>query len=113
MARPQLNRKLRLETVYRERDGAGGYIETWQLVGELWADVKPGTGKETDLEGLTISSVPYKITVRAAAHGSPSRPIPGQRFRDGVRIFRILSVTELDQSARYLTCVAREEEVSS
>ena len=65
------------------------------------------------MEGLSISTIPYKITVRAAPHGAPSRPIPGQRFRDGVRIFRILSVTELDKGSRYLTCVAREEEIVS
>ena len=83
------------------------------LVGILWAAVKPGTGREMDMAGLTISSVPYKITVRAAARGAPSRPVPGQRFRDGDRIFRIVAVTETHNDPRYLTCVAREEEIAA
>ena len=110
---PTLNRRLKLETVYRTRDDAGGYSETWQVVGELWASLKPGTGRETELGGLTLSKVPYRITVRAAPHGAVSRPVAGQRFRDGERVFKITAVTEADAKARYLTCFALEEEVAA
>ncbi|MEL7114219.1 MAG: head-tail adaptor protein [Pseudomonadota bacterium] len=110
---PVLNRKLKLETAYRTRDDMGGYTEIWQVLGELWAQVKAGTGREIEVEGITVSSVPLKITVRATPYGAPSRPAPGQRFREGDRTFRILTVTEADAAARYLTCVAVEEEVTS
>lgn len=109
---PNLNRKLTLETLYRTRDDAGGYTESWHGLGVLWASVQPGTGREAELEGLSISSVPYRITVRAAPMGSPSRPKPGQRLRDSERIFRLIAVTEAKGSAHYLTCFAREEEVT-
>lgn len=109
----RLNRKLKLDKVYRTRDDAGGYVETWHYLGDIWAHIKAGTGNEADLEGLSISTIPYKITVRAMPPGSEQRPTAGQRLRDGERIFRILSVTEIDQGARYLVCTAREEEVSS
>ena len=111
MRAPQLNRKLQLEQFVTTSDGAGGYSEIWQYVGELWADLTPSSARETDRVGLTLSSVPIKVVVRAAPHGAPSRPQTGQRFRDGTRVLRIYGVTETDPKLRYLTCFTREEEV--
>jgi head-tail adaptor len=113
MTGPCLNRKLRLEVPFRTRDDAGGYDTTWAVEGTLWAAVAPGTGSEAEVAGLSISSVPFKITVRASPIGSPARPVAGHRLRDGDRVFRVLAVTEADAMARYLICTAREEEVSS
>ena len=113
MKRPDLNRKLTLEGPYRTRDDTGGYMTTWSVLGTLWASVKAGTGRADDLAGLSGSPVRYKITVRAAPYGAPSRPRAGQRFKDGDRRFQILAVTEADGDARYLTCVAREDEVTA
>ena len=113
MKRPVLNRKFNLETAIRTGDDSGGYDTNWMVLGEIWASVRAGTGKEAELAGLSISAVPYKITVRAAPIGSQSRPMAGQRLRDGDRVFRVLAVTEADSAARYLTCFAREEEVKA
>lgn len=110
---PTLNRRLKLERSVRTRDDAGGYTEAWAVVGDLWAAVKPGTGREGQATGLTLAKVPYKITVRAAPHGAPSRPVAGQRFRDGDRIMHILAVSDSDPKARYLTCFALEAEVAA
>lgn len=52
----------------------------------------------------------FRITVRAAPQGAPSRPTPLQRFRDGARLFAIEAVTEADPEGRFLVCFAREEE---
>lgn len=109
MSGPKLNRKLTLEAPVRVMDGAGGYSESWTALGELWAEIRPGTGREAERGELAVASVPLKITVRAAEPGAPSRPMPGQRFREGVRTFRILSVFEADAAARFLVCSAREE----
>ncbi len=109
MRKPKLSRKLVLEAPVRVADGAGGFSETWEVVGTLWADIKPGTGREVAAAGLSVSTVPYKITVRAAPYNAPSRPAAGQRFVDGGRVFRVLAVTEVDSEARFLTCFAREE----
>ena len=104
-----LNRKIVLETPTRVQDGAGGHSESWQALGVLWANIKAGTGREAAGEFVTVSTVPYRIVVRASPEGSPSRPRADQRFRDGNRVFRILAVSEYDPAARYLTCHAREE----
>lgn len=109
METPRLNRELVLEERQRTPDGAGGYTEAWVALGTLWADLRPGSGREEAFEGVTLSSVGLRIIVRAAPPGAPSRPRPDQRFREGDRRYRIVAVTERDPSGRYLTCFAHEE----
>ena len=109
MRLPVLNRRLVLESVTRNSDGAGGFVESWDVLGELWAEVKPRSGGERDREDVGVSRLDVRVTVRSAPVGSTRRPDAGQRFRDGSRIFRIMAVTEPDVAGRYLTCLAREE----
>lgn len=109
MSAPQLNRPLVLEAMSRVADGAGGFAESWGALGTLWAEVKPGAGRDAAGEEVVMGVVGYRITLRGAPQGSPARPAPGQRFRDGGRLFAILAVTEADAAGRYLTCFAREE----
>lgn len=106
---PVLSRCMVLEAPLRVADGAGGFSETWEPLGRLWAEVTPRTGGERAGEELTLARVPYRIVVRAAPQGAPSRPVPGQRFREGMRFFQIRAVTEADGRGKYLTCFAEEE----
>lgn len=103
-----LNRQLVLEAPQTEADGAGGFRVTWVEVGRLWARIVQRRGFETFSGARIRSRVPYRITVRAAPIGAPSRPRPEQRFREGARIFEILSVTENDLRGRYLEIEAAE-----
>lgn len=109
MTAPRLSRKLVLEVPEHVPDGAGGFTEGWAVRGLLWAELKAGSGREVAGDAAPISASSYRITVRAAPHGAPSRPEPNHRFREGARIFKILAVSERDPGARYLTCFAREE----
>ena len=106
---PDLNRSLVLETPAQVADGAGGFALTWTTIGTLWGEITAGSGRDPAGVEITLASVPYRITVRGAAVGSPRRPVPQQRFRDGTRVYHILAVTERDAEALYLTCFAREE----
>lgn len=109
---PKLNRALVLEAPDRVPDGSGGYAATWRVLGTLWAELRPGSGRETAGRAVTLSRVPYRIIVRGSPQGSSARPQPDQRFRDGDRVFRILAVTEADGQGRYLVCHAEEETVA-
>lgn len=108
----RLNRKLILEGPGTQADGAGGMRKLWSARGTLWAAVVPATGGEREAEALTLSGVAVRIYVRGAPVGSPSRPRAEDRFVEGARVFRILSVTEADADGRYLVCQAREEVVA-
>lgn len=107
-----LTRLLALEEAQRVADGAGGYSLAWVALGALWAQVDAGTGRERAVESVTQSIVGYRITVRAAPSGSPRRPRPEQRFREGTRVFRIVAVAERDARGMYLDCTCIEEVVA-
>lgn len=109
MKMPNLNRKLVLETPLRVSDGAGGYSETWDALGILWAEVTVRTGRERSEAGAPVSAVSCKIVVRGAPIGSQARPKPEQRFREGARVYVIRAVAERDPQGRFLTCFADEE----
>ncbi len=109
MRLPVLNRKLVLEAPDRTSDGAGGYTIVWAPLGEVWADVRPGSGRESEVHSLPRSQVSLTVFLRAAPVGASSRPVAGQRFRDGARIFNITAVTETGASRHYLQCRVQEE----
>lgn len=109
MSAVTLNRRLVLEEASRVGDGAGGFAQAWVPLGTVWAWLRAGSGRERIGGTLTVSAVPYRVTVRAAPFGAVSRPRPDQRFRDGDRIFRILAVADDDADRRYLTCHCTEE----
>jgi head-tail adaptor len=109
MSRVRLTRELALEARRSVPDGLGGYVESWVTLGRMWAEVVAGTGRDVAGEEVTVSAVPYRITVRAAPPGSEQRPRPDQRFREGTRVFRIVAVAERDAEGRFLRCFAQEE----
>lgn len=109
MGAPRLNRKLVLESSERVPDGAGGFVQSWVAQGTLWAQITAGAGAERAGADAQLSRTRLRIILRAAPHDAPSRPRPDQRFREGIRVFRILSVAESDADTRYLICQAEEE----
>ncbi len=111
MRRPHLNRALVLEASVRQADGAGGFTETWQPLGTVWAEVAPVTGRKALGDGGDLGRQPVKITLRAFPEGATERPVPGQRLRQGSRAYMIFSVCEADRAGRYLMCRAEAEVV--
>jgi head-tail adaptor len=109
MKAPHLTRALVLEAPVRLPDGAGGFTSGWAVLGTLWAEVSPGSGTEAAAVGTALSRVLHRVTVRGAPVGSGSRPRAEQRFREGSRVFKILSVTERDPAGRFLICQTEEE----
>ncbi|MER5170239.1 head-tail adaptor protein [Thioclava kandeliae] len=110
MSVPNLSTCLVLEEPRSVPDGAGGLIETWVELGEIWAALDFGTGTERADQLRVIAAVSVSITVRSALPTSPRRPVANQRFRLGARVFRILAV--VDDQPGYLRCFSREEVVT-
>ena len=109
MARYYLNRPLVLEEAVSTPDGAGGVSVTWTALGTLWAEMRAGAGSEKLGPIAPEGRMLHRVFTRAAPQGSPQRPRPDQRFRDGARIFTILAVGEADPAGAYLISVVREE----
>ena len=104
----RLTRALVLEVAQRVGDGAGGWTEVWAALGTVWAEVRPGAGREGEALGAAVPVQPLRIVVRGVPQGHALRPVAGMRFRDGARLFRLLAVTEADAAGRYLICAAEE-----
>lgn len=108
----KLNRRFALEVAERVPDGAGGHAENWTVLGTLWGQLKSGAGRERLTGGVALSAVSCRIIFRAAQAGSPQRPKPEQRLREGSRVYRILAVGDYDRAGRYVICHASEEVLS-
>lgn len=108
---PNTNRQLVLEDPQRLSDGAGGYSESWAPLGTVWADLASQSGRRTGQDGTSLSLQRYRVFLRASPQGARSRPRPGQRFREGQRLFLIDAVSEADTQGRYLVCHCIEEVV--
>lgn len=106
---PQLNRRLTLQVHQSQPDGAGGANMTWVSLGILWAEIKPGSGREIADVEVKRSAVTHRITLRAAPFGSDRRPVAGNRLVEGARTFFIHAVADADMDGRFLTCFATEE----
>lgn len=105
----RLNRAMVLEEAQSSADGAGGRTLVWHALGTLWCELRPGSGRERRGESVPEGWMLFRIYLRAALPGSPQRPRPDQRLREGIRVFRILSVSEADAAGAWLVCHAREE----
>jgi head-tail adaptor len=106
---PRLDRALVLESPERVPDGAGGFSTVWTVLGTLWGHVRAGAGRLEAAEQVTLSTLTFRIYVRAAADGDARRPRPEQRFRAGGRLFRVQAVTEAPDMPGLLVCFATEE----
>jgi head-tail adaptor len=105
---PRLRRRLLLEERVSLPDGSGGFAVSWQPLGALSADMVASAGREDFVAAQLRPRVRYRILVRCAPVGSPSRPRPEQRFREGERVFNILTVAEADPAGRFLEIQAEE-----
>lgn len=105
---PDLSRELILETRQLVPDSMGGVVTSWVELGTLWAGVTARTGREGVVAEKETSLGGFRIMVRGAPVGAPSRPRPDQRFREGTRIYNILAVSEADPHGRFLICYAEE-----
>jgi len=109
MARYALNRPLVLEAAQPTPDGAGGQVLNWTALGTLWAEMRPGGGRERLGLIAPEGQMLHRVYTRAAPQGSPQRPRPDLRFRDEGRVFMILAVGEADVAGAFLVSLVREE----
>ncbi|UWQ21006.1 head-tail adaptor protein [Jannaschia sp. W003] len=108
MSGPRLTRRLDRLVPVRTGDGAGGYAEGWESRGTLWAEVDARSGGVRVTETGAVPRLRVRITCHALPQGHPGRPAPGDRLRDGARLFAVEAVHEDDPSGRFLVCFARE-----
>ena len=107
---PELNRAMVLETRALNPDGGGGQVEAWVALGTLWAAIERPAARLVADGAREVPALRVRIIVRAAPTGQDRRPLPGQRMRQGDRIFAIQAVSEYDPKGRFLQLWAEEDQ---
>lgn len=98
-----LNRRLVLEAPLEMPDGAGGITRTFESAATLWASLVPLSSHEADEAAQRGVTVTHRIDLRFSADITPRH-----RFRDGDRIYRIVSLRDRDGRRRFLRIEAEE-----
>lgn len=99
----EFRHRLTLEAPVRTADEGGTAVVTWTAVAEVWAAIRPTSGRErVDADRLT-GHVTHEIRIRWRAGVDAT-----QRFRLGPRIFAINAARDLDERRRLLVCACEE-----
>ena len=100
----ELRHALHIEAAIETPDGMGGFDVTWTDVALVWAQIQQAKNRVEDFAARKLEEVTHTITIRFRDDVQA-----GQRFNSTGRIFRILSVNDIDGTRRYLDCKTREE----
>jgi SPP1 family predicted phage head-tail adaptor len=98
-----LRTELRLEQVTQTPDGFGGKTEIWNEIAVVFGRFEPLTVGQMFRADQDIESATHRITIRMRG-GVKS----AMRFKLGARLFRIVTVTDPDETGRYLNCYCEE-----
>ena len=101
-----LRHRLTLEQLQREDDDGGGFTESWVEVATLFADLRPVGGSENVEADRLAGRVTHEVSLRYRAGVQPA-----MRFRQGGRLFHIVSVINVEERNRWLTCLCEEREL--
>lgn len=99
----QLTARLDLESPVETPDGQGGVTVSHAVESSHWARLEPVSADLVELGHVERERVTHRIWIRHAAGVTA-----GKRFRKGTRVFDILTVSDPDETGRYLVCRARE-----
>lgn len=63
----QLDQRVTIQRIERTSDGAGGETTAWVDFASLWANVKPASGRELQIEGRMTAAFSTVFTIRRRA----------------------------------------------
>jgi SPP1 family predicted phage head-tail adaptor len=98
-----LNRRLTLEAPVDSSDGAGGVVRGFETAATLWAEVTPVSAARAFEAERLGARITHRIGIRFSGDITTKH-----RFRDGGRIFRIVSLRDRDGRKRFLQIEAEE-----
>lgn len=97
-------RRMGLEAPLDSPDGSGGFDRTWQENGLHWVYLRPLAARAGTHGGIASAEMRFRAKVRASADGAASRPVAGQRFRDGQAVYLIGAVVASGDDPFWLQC---------
>ena len=101
-----LRQRISIEEPQRLSDGGGGADETWVLVAEVWASLRPLAGNERIEADAIAGTVTHEVVMRYRAGLGG-----GQRLRLGDRLFDLRAVLDVEERKRFLRCLVEERDL--
>lgn len=99
-----LRTELILEDAIESGDGAGGVVRQWIEVATVFAHVEPVRARARYGADQRQVDITHRITMRHR-----DAIFRRMRFRRHERVFAIETVTDPDETGRYLVCETRED----
>lgn len=99
----RLRYKVALQKATDTADGGGGRSQVFNTIAELFADIRPTGGDETDRQGKVQPKTQYKIIIRHRADISTD-----YRISYDSRIFQIQNILNIDERDRFLELAVSE-----
>lgn len=88
-------------------DSYGQPIETWSTVGDVWAEIKPLSGRQLETLAEQFEDITHQITLRYSADIDAKDRLV---YRD--RYFEVLHVINFDERDRELRVMAVERKAN-
>jgi SPP1 family predicted phage head-tail adaptor len=98
-----LRTELRLEQATQTPDGFGGKTEVWNETAVVFGRFEPLSSNQFFRGDQDIETATHRITIRMRENVKSA-----MRFKLGQRFFRIITVTDPDETGRYLNCYCEE-----
>lgn len=99
----KMNKWIHLEVLEPISDGGGGYTDTWRPIWEGWAERQPPKPRDITMAQQNTFTLTHVFRIRHT-----DRIDRSMRFREGERIFQILSYHADDPRERYLKVYCQE-----
>lgn len=98
-----LNKMVTIQKRGQTQDSAGQRRDTWQKVADVWASVRPVSGRNFFAASGERADVSHEIILR---HGPTVKA--GDRIMLGARTFEVVRPFNVDERDRYLKLMATE-----
>jgi len=98
-----LRHYVKLQHATYVQDSSGATTETWTDIANIWAQIKPLSGRQMDIAKQAQSEVTHEIIVRYRENVTPDK-----RIKYGSRIFYIESVMNIEERNNWLILRCKE-----
>lgn len=97
-----LKKRVTILKQVRVSDGQGGFTETWQEVGTVWAAIEPISGREYYEAMQLASDVTHRVRMRYMDL------TPHEKIKYDDRVFDIIAVIDVNMEHRELEVLCNE-----
>lgn len=99
----QMRYQVKLQSPTNTTDTGGGIAQTWALVANLWANIKPISGRETFRQGQIQDSTTHEVYIRYRTDIYTK-----YRILYGTRSFNIKHIKNMDERKRFMLLSCEE-----